>query len=178
MLRAAILFCFLGILAGAATAWCAAEQPSAAPDGWAVMPAGARSAFLGLHGGTMPVSLLVYKDGAALVAFVGRTGNDFMALMQAAPPVPSFFSARERQAPPSATATAMVMAGSAADSLPVLNLDGGRLAHVSGQLQPFGLSATPLPIEGEVAKPLRLIPIGGGRLLFTPAHLQPRRGKN
>ena len=29
------------------------------PEGWTAMPAGARSTYLGIHGGTVPVSLLV-----------------------------------------------------------------------------------------------------------------------
>ena len=33
------------------------------PEGWTAMPAGARSTYLGIHGGTVPVSLLVSRDG-------------------------------------------------------------------------------------------------------------------
>ena len=45
------------------------------------MPAGARPTYMGIHGGTMPVSLLVYGDGSSLVTFVGRTGNDFLEML-------------------------------------------------------------------------------------------------
>ena len=52
------------------------------PEGWTAMPAGARSTYLGIHGGTVPVSLLVSRDGMSLVSFVGQTGNDFLELLR------------------------------------------------------------------------------------------------
>ena len=52
------------------------------PKGWTAMPAGARSTYLGIHGGTVPVSLLVSRDGMSLVSFVGQTGNDFLELLR------------------------------------------------------------------------------------------------
>ena len=54
------------------------------PEGWTAMPAGARSTYLGIHGGTVPVSLLVSRDGMSLVSFVGQTGNDFLELLRRA----------------------------------------------------------------------------------------------
>ena len=54
------------------------------PEGWTAMPAGARSTYLGIHGGTVPVSLLVSRDGMSLVSFVGQTGNDFLVLLRRA----------------------------------------------------------------------------------------------
>ena len=54
---------------------------AAAADGWQVMPEGARPTYIGIHGGTVPVSLLVSQDGSSLVSFVGRTGNDFLEIL-------------------------------------------------------------------------------------------------
>ena len=61
--------------------------------GWISMPAGARSAYLGIHGGTVPVSLLATSTGNSLISFVGQTGNDFLALLRKAElRLPSFFN--------------------------------------------------------------------------------------
>lgn len=45
------------------------------------MPAGARVTYIGIHGGTVPVSLLTDKDGTSMVTFVGQTGNDFLRIL-------------------------------------------------------------------------------------------------
>ena len=103
-----LLACALLALAALACAWPALDTgpllraagittaqtpPSAAPatvsgralpEGWTAMPAGARSTYLGIHGGTVPVSLLVSRDGMSLVSFVGQTGNDFLELLRRA----------------------------------------------------------------------------------------------
>ena len=71
------LFCLLLTALMPAIAWSNDNQGLPEQQGWVVMPAGARPAYFGIHGGTMPVSLLVYGDGSSLVTFVGRTGNDF-----------------------------------------------------------------------------------------------------
>ena len=150
-------------------------------DGWTIMPAGARPTYMGIHGGTMPVSLLVYGDGSSLVTFVGRTGNDFLEILRRTDlPVPSLLNATARPvgAPlPTANGTGL-MAGNAADSIPVLSLPGGILSGTalnSGLLQPFGLSDKPLSIEGQVTRPPHLTPVRQYRLLFRPQYLQPRR---
>ena len=158
---------------------------SAQDDGWTVMPAGARSAFLGIHGGTMPVSLLVYGDGTSLVTFVGRTGNDFMAVLRHSEMTkPSLLQSmswnRAQPVTPSANATAVLMAGTGVVSLPVFNLSGEGVSRVAkpGHLQPFGLSDKPLSIEGSVTRPPHFIPIKQYRLFFQPYYLQPRRDTN
>ena len=78
------LFCFLLAALVPATAWSTDSQGLPEQQGWVVMPAGARPAYFGIHGGTMPVSLLVYGDGSSLVTFVGRTGNDFIDVLRRA----------------------------------------------------------------------------------------------
>ena len=142
------------------------------------MPAGARPAYFGIHGGTMPVSLLVYGDGSSLVTFVGRTGNDFIDMLrQAEVSMPSPLNATSQRsaagkaASPSANATAVLMAGSSSSSLPVFNVTGEGLSRMDvppGQLQPFGLSDKALSIEGEVTAPQRLSTVKQYRLLFQP----------
>ncbi|MCL1985849.1 MAG: hypothetical protein FWG59_05315, partial [Betaproteobacteria bacterium] len=52
---------------------------------WVYMPAGARAAYIGIHGGTVPVSLLTSRDGTHMVALVGQTGNDFLQTLKVDP---------------------------------------------------------------------------------------------
>ena len=40
------------------------------------MPAGAKTTYIGIHGGTVPVSLLTAGDGSPMIALVGLTGSD------------------------------------------------------------------------------------------------------
>ena len=67
---------------GADTQKTASLPPSG--QGWIVMPEGARQAYFGIHGGTIPVSLLATSEGTSLVTFVGATGNDFLSLLRRA----------------------------------------------------------------------------------------------
>lgn len=157
-LFAAILFLFF-------------SHANAADDAgkWVEMPAGGKPAYLGIHGGTMPVSLLVTGDGAALLTFVGRTGNDFLeALRQAG--LPSLGNSTHPVSLPAITADgkASLFAGNATASLPVITLSGDVLSRQEWfqDLEPFGLSAMPLSIEGKVAKPNS--PISRYRVLFLP----------
>ena len=182
------LFCLL-LAALAPMAALATESQGQADQqqGWVVMPAGARPAYFGIHGGTMPVSLLVYGDGSSLVTFVGRTGNDFIDMLRRAEiSMPSLLNATSQRSSagksvsPSANATAVLMAGSSSSSLPVFNVSGEGLSRMDvppGQLQPFGLSDKALSIEGEVTAPQRLSTVKQYRLLFQPQYLQPRRNQ-
>lgn len=96
------------------------------PEGWTAMPAGARSTYLGIHGGTVPVSLLVSRDGMSLVSFVGQTGNDFLELLRRADVrLPSLLSSILG----SSHGGSMLLAGRAQRSMPVLYVQIGR-AHV------------------------------------------------
>lgn len=153
-----------------------------AGDGWVTMPAGARPAYMGIHGGTMPVSLLVSDDGSSLLTFVGRTGNDFLEVLRRTDVrMPSLLNAtatRNSTGSGPSDDGAKLMAGSAASSMPVIHLTGEGFARVApspAQLQPFGLSDKPLSIEGQVAKPAHLSPVKQYRLFFQPQYLQPRR---
>ena len=63
-----------------------AEQGKSVPaPQWIYMPAGARAAYIGIHGGTVPVSLLTSRDGTHMVALVGQTGNDFLRTLKVDP---------------------------------------------------------------------------------------------
>lgn len=131
-----------------------AAQPAngGASEEWTLMPAGARPSYMGIHGGTMPVSLLVSPDGAALITFVGRTGNDFMeVLRRGALNMPTFAgSILSSQA---WAGKHHLFAGNATASMPVVAVSGEALAGLESHLQPFGLSSEPSRLEGQPAKP-------------------------
>lgn len=150
--------------------------------GWDLMPAGARPAYMGIHGGTMPVSLLVSNDGNSLLTFVGRTGNDFLDMLRRTElPLPSLFNSTEGRLPvdfQAGLAGARVLsAGSGQYRMPVLCLSAdafARIAPTPDMLQPFGLSDKPLALEGEVLPPDRATPAKQFRMFFQPQYLQPK----
>ncbi|MDO5484237.1 MAG: hypothetical protein Q4F27_04945 [Desulfovibrionaceae bacterium] len=146
-----------------------------AEAGWVTIPAGAKPAYMGIHGGTMPVSLMVADDGASLLTFVGRTGNDFLEVLRGTDlPVPSLLNATAH-GPATPPGPGSLMAGMGSGTMPVITA-GVPLALPSlGHLQPFGLSDKPLSIEGHVSRPDRLSPAKRYRLYFEPQYLQPRR---
>ena len=166
---------------GASLTALAAPEAPAPDDGWVVMPAGGRPAYMGIHGGTMPVSLLVAGDGASLFTFVGRTGNDFLEALRATDvPLPSLLNATMAHSHAVAGGAAL-FAGNATSSLPVVPLTGesfAALAEQPGALQPFGLSDEPLSIEGRAARPAALSPVKSYRLFVLPQYLQPRATRN
>ena len=55
-------------------------------DGWVIMEPGSRPAYVGIHGGTAPVSL--HSANGTLFAFTGLTGNDFIHVLQGNAPNP------------------------------------------------------------------------------------------
>jgi hypothetical protein len=57
-------------------------QAQANDDGWIDMPGGSRPAYIGIHGGTVPVSLLATRGGSTMVAMVGETGSDFLYVLR------------------------------------------------------------------------------------------------
>lgn len=145
----AILTLALIFLPGLADSCLAANDEMsdlAAESGWIHMPAGAKSAYMGIQGGTMPISLLVANDGSALLSFVGKTGNDFLAtLARGNSSMPSFGNGAF---PGKLDTKTGLFAGNATASLPVFTtngLAGEWLSH----LAPFGFSVSPLPIEGQ-----------------------------
>lgn len=158
------------------------DSPPKTDEGWVTMPAGGKPAYMGIHGGTMPVSLLVSGDGSSLLSYVGLTGNDFLeALREVYLPLPSFGNAtRDSATMPGINASRTeLFAGNGTASMPVMSISGDLFASKSwlGNLQPFGLSEEPLVIEGQVVKPESFSPARKYRALFTPDYLQPRRPK-
>ncbi|MBQ3059779.1 MAG: hypothetical protein IJD16_05645 [Desulfovibrio sp.] len=142
---------------------------------WVTIPAGARPAYMGIHGGTMPVSLMVSEDGESLLTFVGRTGNDFLNVLRSADlPVPSLFNATAPEPGP-ALPRASLSAGGEAGRMPVIDLGVVLSPPPLQGLLPFGLSEKPLAIEGPVLRPQHLSPTRRFRLYFEPHYLQPRR---
>lgn len=140
-------------------------------EAWVVMPAGAKPSYMGIHGGTMPVSLLVSADGASLFTFVGRTGNDFMEVLQKAHmPLPTFGNATWSSG--NGRRSGHLFAGNATASLPVIALSGDALARLESTLQPFGLSDEPLSIEGEVVKPEAFPHAKSFRTFFLPDYFR------
>ena len=148
-------------------------------DPWVHMPAGARPTYMGIHGGTMPVSLLVSDDGTSLLSFVGRTGNDFIEVLHRTEiQMPSILKETARNATRTTEPRAVLAAGREGASMPVLVLsDAGYLHKTLGaeQLLPFGFSEKPLSIEGTVRFP-DVLPSKKKhyRLFFQPNHLTPR----
>ena len=149
---------------------------------WAFMPAGARPTYMGIHGGTMPVSLLVSDDGSSLLTFVGRTGNDFLELLHKPYfPLPSFLKKHTQNSTEDAVNRGKIlMAGNEKVSMPVIYITGlgmQRSTVNDVQLMPFGLSEKPVSIEGTVAMPARptMKPKRKNyRLFFEPNYLEPR----
>lgn len=161
------------------TATGASLSAEADAGGWTIMPTGARPAYMGIQGGTMPVSLLVNGDGSSLVTFVGRTGNDFLEEV-CKTPLPSALNATiQHSAPvdgiPQASGDATLLAGDGAGSLPVIR---PRISALAEHLQPFGFSDKPLSIEGNVSKPASLSPTKQFLQFFQPQYLQPRGSTN
>ena len=133
---------------GADTQKTASLPPSG--QGWIVMPEGARQAYFGIHGGTIPVSLLATSEGTSLVTFVGATGNDFLSLLRRAEiRMPSLLNGTQPGKPLARLPLipgrgCKLTAGSSTTSLPVFYLSDemlARLAATPGMLQPVGLSA-------------------------------------
>ena len=153
---------------------------SAAEEAWTHMPAGARPAYMGIHGGTVPVSLLVSSDGNSLFTFVGQTGNDFMeALRRVRKPLPTLGNSTRLSAAPAKAATGL-FAGNATESVPVFTLPAEAYSGsgLSQHLQPFGLSDEPSSIEGDVARPRVFQLARPFRLFRLPDYFQPRRSQN
>lgn len=128
-------------------------------EGWVAMPAGARPAYIGIHGGTVPVSLLTSSDGQSMVTFVGRTGNDFLRVLHKTdirrPALPGEDAHRVA---PESNAT-VLMADTAIGNVPVFYCTGKSFARMDlaqDQWLPFGLSEKPLLLEGQAGKPVRM----------------------
>ncbi len=183
LLSLAILLCLPFFCLTQGTNSEATEQKAgilqSAPKGWVSMPSGARTAFFGIHGGTVPVSLLVTNTGTSLVSFVGETGNDFMALLRKAEMrFPSFFfSSKTNEAQSGQQGDIRtILCKNTEFCLPVISLSDDsvfKMTATPGLLQPFGFSDSTKNIEGDVSMPSS----DSGRLryhiLVDPDYLDP-----
>lgn len=135
---------------------------------WVDMPEGARKAYIGIHGGTVPVSLLSAGDGTPLIAQVGLTGSDFLNFMRSRNKrnrgtdwnITDFSMAdmgeHVVQPPLSNSNATLLLAGTAAGDVPVIYATGRnfeRMAIVPTNWAPFGLTEKPLSLEGAVKLP-------------------------
>ena len=171
-------------LALCAVSWqpaCAETGTSPSAPQWVHMPAGSRAAYIGIHGGTVPVSLLTSRDGTHMVALVGQTGNDFLRTLKVGPgttgtlpPAPGSLDGEEdaylarpplqpsaAPARPAFRLTAnatLLMADTAVGAVPVIYATGHSFAGLN-QLYTdsllFGISENSPLLEGSVKAPLR-----------------------
>lgn len=141
------ILCAFGLCAlTCSAAWAA---PDAAPDKgkkeevvWGEMPAGARTTYIGIHGGTVPVSLLTAGDGSPMIALVGLTGSDFLHFLRSKGQVAEKPPATEPSAAPVAPPPAALPAPSSNATLP-------QAAAPSVEAQTEDLPATPPPVPSE-----------------------------
>ena len=161
---------------------CAEPDKTALAPQWRYMPAGARAAYIGIHGGTVPVSLLTSQDGTHMVALVGQTGNDFLRALKADPgtadtplqsrSLPALDGAEDADfvhlnpqtsAVPSlpslrlAANATLLMAGTAVGAMPVIYATGHSFASLSQLYNTdsllFGISEHSPLLEGSVKAP-------------------------
>lgn len=164
---------------------------------WVNMPAGARVTYIGIHGGTVPVSLLTDKDGTSMVTFVGQTGNDFLRVLlrsdssenmpatsmepvaqlkvvEALPDSGQSVNGLGSTLVPTGNAT-VLQAETAVGNIPVIYVTGKGFARMDlpgTQWLPFGLSEKPLQLEGQVVKPMGVTKIKKQRRFSLPKSLK------
>ena len=137
-------------------------KPGTVSAPWVSMPAGARLAYIGIHGGTVPVSLLTSGDGSPMIARVGLTGSDFLHFMRKGAKPGSVTASADvlggelgsRDAAPllpGKNAT-LLMAGTAVGDVPVIYATGRSFEDMSlpANWEPFGLTEKALAAEGAV----------------------------
>lgn len=142
------------------------EAAQALPQSpWVEMPEGARKAYIGIHGGTVPVSLISAGDGTPLIAQVGLTGSDFLNFMRSrnkkkpwsiADLSVAAMGEHVVQPPLSDKNATLLLAGTGTGDVPVIYATGRnfeRMAIVPSNWAPFGLTEKPLSMEGAVKLP-------------------------
>ncbi|MBO4312878.1 MAG: hypothetical protein J5838_01145 [Desulfovibrio sp.] len=171
-LKKALLVSFMLALA------CQPAECAESGGSWVTMPAGARPTYMGIHGGTMPVSLLVSSDGTSLLTFVGRTGNDFLEVLHHGDiRLPSLLGSTARNA--TSMSGSKTARGNADDdksqAVIYVGASDANLQDPPQPLLPFGFSPKPAVIEGALAKPSKRSPLHKTfRLFFQPEYLRPR----
>ncbi len=109
-----------------------AQESSASVDeeAWITMPEGNRATFVGIHGGTVPITIFSSEDGK-MVALPGNSGKDFLNILRGV--ASSDISGAE--------SGAFVLQGAPADKPSQINtFDWSRKTDgVTGQWIPLGL---------------------------------------
>lgn len=134
---------------------------------WGYMPAGARSTYIGIHGGTIPVSLLTAGDGSPMIAQVGLTGSDFLNFLRSSgkpfvsqePEINNNLFDKNQNFPIPTADVTILKTGNETEDVPVLYATGNsfeQLSLVPENWAPFGLTEQPLAIEGQIAKPKKV----------------------
>ncbi len=78
----AVALCALGLCLALAPMQAAAKENKNADSGWVSLPESERSSFVGIHGGTAPVSVLGSESDPAVETVSGRTGDDFVQVLE------------------------------------------------------------------------------------------------
>lgn len=109
---------------------------------WGEMPAGAKTTYIGIHGGTVPVSLLTAGDGSPMIALVGLTGSDFLHFLRS--------KGKMAEDPPTEAPAAPAASGPVLPPAPSSNATLAQApAAPSPEAQTEDLPATPLPVPSE-----------------------------
>ena len=139
------------LLFASVTVFAEEKQKTGDDSEWITIPAGAKSAYMGINGGTMPISLMVQNDGSALLSFVGKTGNDFLEILRKG----NFFlpSLGNATLNGKTSNSIALFAGNSTSTLPVYVSTFSTGADLIKQYAPFGFSSAPLSIEGMPTMP-------------------------
>ena len=123
---------------------------------WGEMPAGAKTTYIGIHGGTVPVSLLTAGDGSPMIALVGLTGSDFLNFLRS--------NGRLQEEP--------LFADSAGTYAPEAQSPASDLAANATQLvasAPLPADAMPLPVSNTTNTANATAPLSGNATLSADA---------
>lgn len=143
-----LLLAFLPAWAGAAETPKKEKKEKEEPVVWGEMPAGAKTAYIGIHGGTVPVSLLSSGDGSPMIAMVGLTGNDFLNFLRTngrlrEEPVLPEFPAPQFASEPADTYSISVPSSNATQSQAALEQKTASASALSGKVVPSNLPNLP-----------------------------------
>lgn len=149
-LAAARLICIVG------------ENVVIARQGWVNVEPGARPAYVGIQGGTAPITLLRSPTGS-LLGYTGNTGNDFIHLLQGkeSPTV---------ALPPSDSKEALELPLPRAQNLAEFSASRENSLFTSGpSMEPFGLSTPEHVVIKEETKTIHPLPV--------QKHAKKKKGK-
>lgn len=81
--------CALGLFVALAPTQAMARENKNAHSGWVSLPESERSSFVGIHGGTAPVSVMGSESNPAVETVSGRTGDDFVQVLEGTDEAPA-----------------------------------------------------------------------------------------